>query len=126
MKNSQPRWFTSAALVVASGAIAVDAIAGPAVASADPVNPKPRTEQDIKQDCESGVGGVYGTTVEGGNRKSTCLYIDDHGNEWIDNYKNGKFTGTQGPFRPKTTPSPPPPGATAILPPGSNTRADIQ
>jgi hypothetical protein len=120
MTNTQPRRFTAAVLVIASGAIAVGAIFSPAVASAEPVNPnKPRTEKDIKQDCEVEAGGTYANHVDkNGNRQSTCIYLDSDGNAWIDNYTNGSFGGTTRPFRPKQpTPSP-----TAILPPGLNTQ----
>ncbi len=121
MKNTQPRWFTTAALMFASAAIAVGAIAGPAVASAEPVNPNPKlTEKQIKNDCEvqdKDAGGSYSTSVDkNGNRQSTCSYFDTDGNLWIDHYTNGTFGGTTGPFRPK---QPTPPSAVVILPPGA-------
>jgi hypothetical protein len=117
--TTQPRWFTTAALMFASGAIAIGAMAlPPAPANAKPTDPNPkRTEKDIKQDCEGGAGGTYGSAVDKkGNRHSTCSYLDSDGNGWTDNYTSGVYTGTTGPYRPKQ-PTPPP---TVILPPGLN------
>jgi len=119
--TARRRITTATKIILAAGAIAMSATTlGPATANADPNNnpSKPRTEKDIKQDCKD-ANGSYGTHVnDKGNRESHCDYFDSDGNEWIDNYTNGTYTGTSGPFRPKPASTPPP--SAVILPPAAN------
>jgi hypothetical protein len=118
------RITTAAKVILAAGAIALGAMSlTPAMANAD--TNKPRTEKDIKSDCAS-ANGLYGSLVmENGDRHSECSYTDAGGYVYVDSYTNGTFTGTQGPYKPNTTHTPPP-RATAILPPGLNTRTGTQ
>ncbi|MGB8505314.1 hypothetical protein, partial [Mycobacterium sp.] len=109
------------AQIFAAGAIAVGAtILSPAAANADPNNNpnKPRTEKAIEADCDD-AGGTYGSIVDKkGKRTSTCSYLDSDGNGWTDNYTNGVYTGTTGPYKPKPTATTPP--SAVILPPAAN------
>lgn len=51
-------------------------------------------EGTIKSECKS-AGGRYETGVgPDGNRYSDCTYTDVSGGLHIDQYKNGKYTGT--------------------------------
>jgi hypothetical protein len=101
-------------IVLAAGAIAFGAISmTPAVAFADPNNAPKRTETAIKADCKDAGGDYYKGADSGGNT-SHCSYFDTYGNNWIDNYKNGVFTGTSGPYRSKPTGVPNP--GTAVIP----------
>jgi hypothetical protein len=51
-------------------------------------------EGTIKSECKS-AGGRYETGVgPDGNRYSDCTYTDISGKMHIDQYKNGKYTGT--------------------------------
>jgi hypothetical protein len=51
-------------------------------------------EGTIKSECKS-AGGTYGTGVgPDGNRYSDCSYKDASGVLHVDQYKNGKYTGT--------------------------------
>jgi hypothetical protein len=88
----------------------------------------PVAHADIKKfnDC------IKGATIQGSVVKDCCAYAggtynpsDSHGEETCEFAANsvidpGRQEGTT------TNPAPPPPGATAILPPGANTRAGIQ
>ena len=119
-------WYRETVILVCSCAVAVGAtLLSPASANAEPVNPnKPRSEKDIKQDCEVEAGGTYGSAVDKkGNRHSTCSYLDSDGNGWTDNYTNGTYTGTTGPYRTSPTATAPP---SAVLPPGADTRTGVQ
>ncbi|BBY94392.1 hypothetical protein MGALJ_40610 [Mycobacterium gallinarum] len=51
-------------------------------------------EGTIKSECKS-AGGKYSTSVgPDGNRYSECSYTDSSGVLHIDQYKNGRYTGT--------------------------------
>ena len=111
------RMTQAARVVLAAGAIAVGATSlTPAMANADTNNNPKRTEAAIKADCKD-AGGEYGQYPDKAGNTSHCSYFDTDGNFWIDNYKNGQFTGTSGPFRPKS-PVTPSPAGTAVLHPG--------
>ena len=102
---------STAKVLLAAGAIALGAMSlTPAMANADPNNNPKRTESAIKQDCKDAGGDYY----QSPDSTSHCSYFDTDGNMWVDNYKNGQFTGTSGPFKPKPTDTPKP-GA-VILP----------
>jgi hypothetical protein len=118
---AQPRQrITMAAKVIlTAGAIALGAMSmSPAMANADTNNNPKRTESAIKQDCKD-AGGDYTQGLDKAGNTSHCSYFDTDGFLWIDNYKNGQFTGTSGPFRSKPTVTPQPSG-TAILHSGQN------
>jgi hypothetical protein len=116
---SRRRITTAAKVILTAGAIALGAMSlTPTMANADTNNNPKRTEAAIKQDCKDGGGDYYQGADTAGNT-SHCSYFDTDGNLWIDNYKNGQFTGTSGPFRPKP-PVTPPPAGTAVLHHGVN------
>lgn len=51
-------------------------------------------EGTIKSECKA-AGGRYETGVgPDGNRYSDCSYTDISGNLHVDQYKNGKYTGS--------------------------------
>jgi hypothetical protein len=88
----------------------------------------PVAHADIKKfnDC------IKGATIQGSVVKDCCTYAsgtynpsDSHGEETCEFAANSVID--PGPQEGTATPPPqPPPGTTAILPPGSNTRAGIQ
>lgn len=77
----------AAAVLVAPGALTP-------VALATPKNPNPIPESTIKSQCQDpDLGGVYGTTMVGSDRHSTCDYLAD-GQYCSDLYINGVFQNT--------------------------------
>ncbi len=81
-------------IATASALIAAFALAVPAVATPKNPTPKPISEARIKSECQDpDLGGVYGTTMVGNDRKSTCDYLS--GGEYCsDEYINGVFQNT--------------------------------
>ena len=81
-----------AAASVAAAIAATLAFATPAIAT--PKNPNPIPESTIKSQCQDpDLGGVYGSTMYGNDRHSTCDYLAD-GQYCSDLYINGVFQNT--------------------------------
>lgn len=99
------------ASLFAAGAIALGAM----TLATTNANAEPISEDTIKSECKD-AGGSYHTSVEGGNRNSSCIYADSDGDIYWDDYVNGEYTGTSGPLRE----APPTKGATppSVVNPG--------
>ena len=104
MKTSL-RVTTTTATAIAASLL----LAGGAVAT--PKNPTPIPESTIKSQCQDpDLGGVYGTTMVGNDRHSTCDYLSD-GQYCSDLYINGVFQNTACGRKDPNSPGPklPPP-----------------
>jgi hypothetical protein len=74
-----------------------------------------QSEESIKSDCESEVGGTYTTTVDpNGNTRSTCCYEGMTGLTHCDVYFNGEWDEKQSFHRPPVSAPTTPPAANHV------------